>query len=58
MQCTTSTATRQCPTYISDVVQSIKTPSTHARLRSAAETTNYVLPRLRTKSSMSEVSLL
>jgi len=38
----------QCPTYISDAVQSIKTASTRGGLRSA-ESTDYVLPRLRTK---------
>ena len=38
----------RCPSYISDVVQYTKTASTHGRLRSA-ETTGYVLPRLRTK---------
>jgi len=38
----------RCPTYISDVVQSTKTASARRGLRSA-ESTDYVLPRLRTK---------
>jgi len=38
----------RCPTYISDVVQSTKTASTRGGLR-LAESTNYVLPWLRTK---------
>jgi len=38
----------RCPTYIHDVVQSTKTASTRGGLRSA-ESTDYVLPRLRTK---------
>ena len=38
----------RCPSYISDVVQSTKTASERGCLRSA-ETTDYVLPRLRTK---------
>ena len=38
----------QCPKYISDVVQSLKTESTHERLHSA-ESTDYVLPQLRAK---------
>ena len=38
----------RCPSYISDVIQSTKTASTHGRLRSA-ETTDYVLTRLCTK---------
>ena len=38
----------QRPTYISDVVQSVKTASTRGGIR-PAETTDYVLPRLRTK---------
>ena len=38
----------RCPSYISDVIQSTKTASTLGRLQSA-ETTDYVLPWLRTK---------
>ena len=38
----------RCPTYVSDVVQSTKTASTRGGLRSA-ESTDYVLPRLRTE---------
>jgi len=34
----------RCPSFISDVIQSTKTTSTHS-----ADTTNYVIPRLRTK---------
>jgi len=38
----------RCPSYIFDVVQSTKTASMRGRLRSA-ETTDYILPWLRTK---------
>jgi len=38
----------RCRPYFSDVVQSTKTTSTRGRLRSA-DTTDYVIPRLRTK---------
>ena len=38
----------RCSSYISDGVQSTRTVSTRGRLRSA-DTTNYVIPRLRTK---------
>jgi len=38
----------RCPTYISYVVQSTKTVPTRGCLRSA-ESTDYILPRLRTK---------